>query len=190
MERKLKRRKFMYVKVSKRQRIDGYLGFTSNERGCGRLQFTYHHYSALNCQPKQNITKVQYIDIYNTLGKRFIAGGDNAKHTQQGLRTITHKGRKLLMTMQEHKLKYILVMQKIKHQIKYQNINLDFGNTSQQRNKFSCLKNKLFGCLFSHSPDIYHDLACGSTDIKHKTIVLSRNTYNLAFYKVIYQAFY
>lgn len=64
--------------------------------------------SALYTPPKHKISKTQYSEYYKTLGKRFIAGGDyNAKHTQWGSRTINHKGRQLLMAMQEHKLGHI-----------------------------------------------------------------------------------
>lgn len=64
--------------------------------------------SALYSPPKHSISKAQYLEYYKTLGKRFIAGGDyNAKHTHWGSRTITHKGRQLLLAMQEYKLNYL-----------------------------------------------------------------------------------
>lgn len=64
--------------------------------------------SALYSPPKHSITKTQYLEYYKTLGNRFIAGGDyNAKHTHWGSRTITYKGRQLLLAMEEYKLRHI-----------------------------------------------------------------------------------
>ena len=64
--------------------------------------------SALYCPPKHSIKKTQFIDYYKTLGKRFMAAGDyNAKHTHWGSRTITYKGKQLLMAMEEYGLNSI-----------------------------------------------------------------------------------
>lgn len=44
---------------------------------------------AVYCPPRHSLTKSQYMDIFNKLGKRFIIGGDfNVKHTAWGSRLI------------------------------------------------------------------------------------------------------
>ena len=61
--------------------------------------------TALYCPPKHSISKKQYIKFYKSLGNRFLAGGDyNAKHPHWGSRVETHKGKQLLLAMQEMKL--------------------------------------------------------------------------------------
>ena len=61
--------------------------------------------TALYCPPKHSISKKQYIKFYKTLGNRFLAGGDyNAKHPHWRSRVETHKGKQLLLAMQEMKL--------------------------------------------------------------------------------------
>lgn len=52
--------------------------------------------SAVYCPPRHTIDKEQFSDFFNTLGNRFIAGGDwNAKHTYWGSRLTTTRGRQL-----------------------------------------------------------------------------------------------
>lgn len=64
--------------------------------------------SSVYCPPKHSITKEQYEEFFNSLGNRFIAGGDyNAKHTQWGSRILNPKGRVLLKTIQSSNLKYL-----------------------------------------------------------------------------------
>jgi len=64
--------------------------------------------SAIYSPPKHNIKADQYVQYFNSLGHRFIAGGDfNAKHTQWGSKTITTKGRQLLNAMQTCNLNHI-----------------------------------------------------------------------------------
>jgi len=61
--------------------------------------------SALYSPPKHKIISEQYLQYFDTLGHRFIAGGDyNAKHTQWGSKSITTKGRQLLKAMNIKKL--------------------------------------------------------------------------------------
>jgi hypothetical protein len=51
---------------------------------------------------------VQLEDFYNTLGRRFIAGGDyNAKHTDIGSRLVTPRGRRVLKAMERNNLKHL-----------------------------------------------------------------------------------
>lgn len=61
--------------------------------------------TALYCPPKHTVSKMQYVEFYKTLGKRFLAGGDyNAKHTHWGSRVTNHKGMQLLLAINECKL--------------------------------------------------------------------------------------
>lgn len=64
--------------------------------------------ASIYCPPKYAIKKEMFQQFYDTLGPRFIAGGDyNAKHTHWGSRLITPKGRELLKTMDANNLDYI-----------------------------------------------------------------------------------
>lgn len=64
--------------------------------------------TAIYSPPRHTIAKNQYQEFFNTLGNRFLAGGDyNAKHTHWGSRLITPKGRQLYMAMETNNLKYI-----------------------------------------------------------------------------------
>jgi hypothetical protein len=50
----------------------------------------------------------QQEDYYNTLGRRFIAGGDyNAKHAVWESRLITHRRREVFNTMERNNLKHL-----------------------------------------------------------------------------------
>ena len=61
----------------------------------GPLQIT-----AVYSPPRHKILKDDYIAFFQTLGNRFIAGGDyNAKHTDWGSRLISPKGRQLLFAI-------------------------------------------------------------------------------------------
>jgi hypothetical protein len=60
--------------------------------------------SAVYLPPKHIAKQEQLETFYNTLGQRFIAGGDyNAKHTAWGSRLITPRGREIYKTI-EHLL--------------------------------------------------------------------------------------
>jgi len=64
--------------------------------------------SAIYCPPKHTIKMEQFDDFYNSLGNRFIAGGDyNAKHQQWGSRLATTRGRELLKAIQKGNLHHI-----------------------------------------------------------------------------------
>lgn len=64
--------------------------------------------SAIYCPPRHNINKRQYKDYFDTLGKRFLAGGDyNAKHQMWGSRIINPKGRELYKLIRESQLEAI-----------------------------------------------------------------------------------
>lgn len=61
--------------------------------------------SAVYCPPRHNIHKEQFKGFFNTLGRRFIAGGDfNAKHQMWGSRLTTTKGRQLYQAIQDNHL--------------------------------------------------------------------------------------
>lgn len=52
--------------------------------------------SSVYCQPKPKINKDMFSQFFQTLGKRFIAGGDwNAKHIHWGSRLTTTRGKEL-----------------------------------------------------------------------------------------------
>jgi hypothetical protein len=64
--------------------------------------------AAVYCPPKYNIKKENFKDFFQTLGQKFVAGGDyNSKHTFWGSRLITTKGRKLTKLIQEQKYSYL-----------------------------------------------------------------------------------
>lgn len=64
--------------------------------------------SAVYCPPRYTIDKDQFTDYFNSLGTRFIAGGDyNAKHPQWGSRLTTPKGRQLWKAMSENNLYHL-----------------------------------------------------------------------------------
>ena len=57
--------------------------------------------SALYSPPRHAIKHEQYEEFFNTLGPRFIVGGDfNAKHPYWGCRTFNPKGRELFKCIQ------------------------------------------------------------------------------------------
>lgn len=59
-------------------------------------------FSAIYSPPKHTIKKEDDKNFFNTLGTRFIAGGNyNAKHTSWGSRITTAKGRQLLLAVQD-----------------------------------------------------------------------------------------
>ena len=71
-------------------------------------KFGYMNISAVYCPPKYNNKREQYEMFFNTLGNRFIAGGDfNAKHIQWGSRLTTTKGRELFSTIIKNNLNFI-----------------------------------------------------------------------------------
>jgi hypothetical protein len=64
--------------------------------------------SAVYLPPKHTVKQEQLEDYYNTLGRRFIAGGDyNAKHSDWGSRLITPRGCELFNTMERNNLKHL-----------------------------------------------------------------------------------
>lgn len=61
--------------------------------------------SAIYCPPKHKITEQQFHEFFESLGNRFISGGDyNAKHHHWGSRVITPRGRQLLKTLNANNL--------------------------------------------------------------------------------------
>jgi hypothetical protein len=72
----------------------------SIEDGGGNLTI-----SAIYSPPRHKIKKEQYNAFINSLGHRFLVGGDfNAKHQYWGSRLISPKGRELYQTIQEKQL--------------------------------------------------------------------------------------
>jgi hypothetical protein len=64
--------------------------------------------SAVYLPPKHTVKQVQLAAFYNTLGRRFLAGGDyNAKHTDWGSRLIIPRGRVVLKTMEQLHLHHL-----------------------------------------------------------------------------------
>jgi hypothetical protein len=64
--------------------------------------------SAISCPPKHAIKKEQYNEFINTLGNRFVAGGDfTAKHQYWGSKLTIPKGRELYKTVKEKKLEIL-----------------------------------------------------------------------------------
>jgi hypothetical protein len=79
----------------------------------GRLQFDEEHGewefgSVLLNVPKTHSKARELKDYYNTLERRFFAGGDcNAKHTDWRSRLITPRGCELFNTMERNNLKHL-----------------------------------------------------------------------------------
>jgi hypothetical protein len=66
--------------------------------------------SNFGCSPstQTRVKQEQLEDFYNTLGRRFIAGGDyNAMYTNWGSRLITTRGREVFDTMERNNLKHL-----------------------------------------------------------------------------------
>jgi hypothetical protein len=64
--------------------------------------------TAVYLPPKHKVCKTQLEDFYNTLGPRFIAGGDyNAKHTDWESRLITPRGHEVLKTLESNNLSHL-----------------------------------------------------------------------------------
>ena len=64
--------------------------------------------AAVYCPPRHNLKKEQFQTFFQTLGPKFIAGGDyNSKHTLWGSRLTTTKGRELLKVIQEKNYSYL-----------------------------------------------------------------------------------
>lgn len=59
--------------------------------------------AAVYCPPRHNIKEDNFYEFFQTLGNKFIAGGDyNCKNTIWGSRLTTTKGRELLKTIRNH----------------------------------------------------------------------------------------
>lgn len=64
--------------------------------------------SAVYCPPRHVIRQQQFEAFFNSLGCRFLAGGDyNAKHTNWGSRLITPRGRQLMTTINTNQLDHL-----------------------------------------------------------------------------------
>ena len=64
--------------------------------------------AAVYCPPKHIIKKENFNDFFQTLGHRFVAGGDyNSKNTLWGCRLNTTRGRELSKTLQEQKYSHL-----------------------------------------------------------------------------------
>jgi exonuclease III len=63
--------------------------------------------SAIDCPPRHSIKKEQFNAFINSLGHRFLAGGDfNAKHQYWGSSLINPKGREIYQPVQKSNEKY------------------------------------------------------------------------------------
>lgn len=61
--------------------------------------------SAVYCPPPYIINKDQFVDFFNSLGTKFIVGGDfNAKHLSWGSRLTTSRGREMFRAINEANL--------------------------------------------------------------------------------------
>ncbi len=64
--------------------------------------------SAVYCPPKHANKKIDFQNFFNTLGDKFIAGGDfNAKHIKWGSRLTSTKGKQLAEAMEENSLDFV-----------------------------------------------------------------------------------
>jgi hypothetical protein len=90
------------------------LSYEPSNRNCSRWYAIIiknsieHHHSAVYLPPRYTIKQDKIEDFYNTLVRRFSAGGDySAKRTDWGSRLITPRGRELLKSMESDNLKHI-----------------------------------------------------------------------------------
>lgn len=64
--------------------------------------------SALYCPPRFTIKEMEFSNFFQSLGNRFIAGGDyNAKHTFWGSRLVLPRGRELLKCIQKKNMNVV-----------------------------------------------------------------------------------
>ena len=64
--------------------------------------------AAVYCPPRHNLKKEQFETFFQTLGPKFIAGGDyNSKHTLWGSRLTTTAGREFSKVIQENNYSYL-----------------------------------------------------------------------------------
>jgi hypothetical protein len=64
--------------------------------------------AAVYCPPRHNLKQEHFEAFFQTLGPKFLAGGDyNSKHIQWGSRLTTTKGHELSKMMQENNYSYI-----------------------------------------------------------------------------------
>jgi hypothetical protein len=64
--------------------------------------------SGIYCPPRHNISTNDYKTLFQSLGPRFLIGGDwNAKHTPWGARLFTPKGRNLLQALASDNCHYL-----------------------------------------------------------------------------------
>ncbi|KAI5754873.1 hypothetical protein M8J77_012232 [Diaphorina citri] len=64
--------------------------------------------ASIYCPPAQTLDEDEYLEIFNSLGNRFLLGGDfNAKHTHWGSRLINTKGKHLYNAMTKYKAEAI-----------------------------------------------------------------------------------
>jgi hypothetical protein len=64
--------------------------------------------SALYCPPRHNIADHQFLEYFNTLGPRFLAGGDyNAKHNMWGSRINSPRGRQLYKCISNNHMSFV-----------------------------------------------------------------------------------
>jgi hypothetical protein len=64
--------------------------------------------TAVYCPPRHNLKKEHFEPFFETLGTKFVAGGDyNSKHTIWGSRLTTTKGRELLQVIRNKNYKFL-----------------------------------------------------------------------------------
>jgi endonuclease/exonuclease/phosphatase (EEP) superfamily protein YafD len=72
------------------------------------VNLSTHFIAAVYCQPRHNLKEEHFAAFFQTLGPRFLAGGDfNSKHTLWGSRLITTKGRELAKIMQTNNYSFL-----------------------------------------------------------------------------------
>jgi hypothetical protein len=73
------------------------------EDACGIINFT-----SVYCPPKHKITEPLFTNFFQSLGNRFVAGGDwNSKHLYWGSRLTTTRGRQLKLSIDTNHLQSI-----------------------------------------------------------------------------------
>lgn len=133
--------------------------------------------SAIYCPPKHTIKNDQFAEFFDTLGPRFIAGGDyNAKHQFWGSRLATTRGRELLKTSQNKHLQFLSTGEPTYWPTDRKKIPdlIDFCVTKGiSHNYISCVSS--FDLSSDHSP-IVITLSTKITTITKPTALSNQNT--------------
>lgn len=137
--------------------------------------------SAVYCPPGSTIQKEQFEHYFNSLGHRFIAGGDyNAKHPLWGSRLLTPRGRQLYNTLTASNLSFLSSGEPTYWPTDRAKIPdlLDFCVTKGYSTKYATVKS-CFDLTSDHSPIIVNVFAQVTPKITQSSLTNNRTNWNL-----------